>query len=193
MRSEAAERARPPVASDVSESGHGGEEGHEPSPPQAGSVPVRPAVALARAALVAAVVLVIDRVTKHLVVTGIAVGSVHSVLPGIHLVHVQNTGVAFSLFAGGGALVLVLTLVALLALIAYFLRRPGRRGLWLATGLLVGGAIGNLIDRLLSGSVTDFIKLPHWPAFNVSDMAITVGVILLVLVLEGPAARRAER
>ena len=146
-----------------------------------------------RAGAVAAIVLIADRITKQLVSGGIAVGTVHHVVPGIELVHVQNTGVAFSLFAGGGALVVALTVVALAGLVAYFLRRPARPWLWLPTGLLVGGAIGNLVDRLANGSVTDFVKLPHWPAFNVSDMAITVGVIVLVLVLEGLPARRRDR
>ena len=72
----------------------------------------------------------------------------------------------------------------LAALVVYFVRHPARRGLWVPTGLLLGGAIGNLIDRLMNGSVTDFIKLPHWPAFNVADIAITLGVIALVFVLE---------
>ena len=62
--------------------------------------------------------------------------------------------------------------------------RPDRPWLWLPTGMLVGGALGNLIDRLANGSVIDFIKLPAWPAFNVADMSITFGVIALVLVLE---------
>jgi len=60
---------------------------------------------------------------------------------------------------------------------------------WLPTGLLLGGAAGNLLDRIRIGSVTDFIKLPHWPAFNLADIAITVGVIALVYVLEGPPRR----
>jgi signal peptidase II len=146
--------------------------------------------AFARAIGVIVVVLVIDRITKRAVVSGIAIGDVHKFLPGVNLVHVQNSGVAFGFFSGGGALVLALTLVALGALVVYFLLRPTRPGLWLPTGLLVGGAIGNLIDRLVSGSVTDFIKFPLWPAFNVSDMAITFGVLALLYVLEGPPARR---
>ncbi len=145
--------------------------------------------AFARAAGVIAVVLIVDRITKRAVVNGIRIGDVHKFLPGVNLVHVQNSGVAFGFFSGGGALVLVLTLVALLALVVYFLRRPTRPGLWVPTGLLVGGAIGNLIDRLSSGSVTDFIKFPLWPAFNVSDMAITFGVLALLYVLEGPGQR----
>jgi signal peptidase II len=151
--------------------------------------PVARRVAFARALGVIAAVLIIDRITKRAVVSGIRIGDVHKFLPGVNLVHVQNSGVAFGFFSGGGALVLILTFVALGALVAYFLMRPTRAGLWVPTGLLVGGAVGNLIDRLSSGSVTDFIKLPLWPAFNVSDMAITFGVLALLYVLEGPANR----
>jgi signal peptidase II len=154
------------------------------SAPQVG----RP-VAFARALAVAAVVIVADRLTKHAVVSGIRVGDVHKFLPGVQLVHVRNSGVAFGFLSGGGAVVLSLTLAALLALLVYFAVRPGRAWLWLPVGLLLGGALGNLIDRLANGSVTDFIKLPFWPAFNVSDMAITFGVLALLYVLEGPRTR----
>ena len=68
----------------------------------------------------------------------------------------------------------------------------GRPLVWLPTGLLLGGALGNLIDRTHQGHVTDFIKFPHFPAFNVADIAITFGVIALVLVLEGPGRKREE-
>jgi len=145
--------------------------------------------AFARAALVAGIVLVLDQVTKHTVAAGIAAGEQKKFLPGVTLVHVRNTGVAFSLFSGGGTLVLVVTLAALAVLIAYFVRRPDRRWLWLPTGMLTGGAIGNLIDRIANGAVTDFIKLPHWPAFNVADMSITFGVLVLLWVLEGPRTK----
>jgi signal peptidase II len=80
--------------------------------------------------------------------------------------------------------VLVLTLIALAVLVLYLAVRPERPYLWLPTGMLVGGAIGNLIDRVASGSVTDFIKLPYWPAFNVADISITFGVLILLWVLE---------
>jgi signal peptidase II len=138
----------------------------------------------ARAAAVFVLVVVLDQVTKQAVTSGLALGSATKLIPGLQLVHVDNTGVAFSLFAGGGTLVLVITLVALAALTAYFAMRPGRRLLWLPTGLLLGGAIGNMIDRVRVGAVTDFIKLPHWPAFNVADIAITVGVVTLVYAIE---------
>lgn len=140
--------------------------------------------ALVRAVALGAAIVGLDQLTKNTVAAGIAPGQEQSLLPGIHLVHVHNTGVAFGVLSGGGAIVLICTLLALAALIAYFVLHPGRRGLWVPTGLLLGGAIGNLVDRLMHGSVTDFIKLPHWPAFNVADMAITFGVIALVFVLE---------
>jgi signal peptidase II len=148
------------------------------------------ATAFARAGLVAAIVLGLDQLTKHTIAAGIAVGDEKKFLPGVTLVHVRNSGVAFSIFSGGGTLVLVFTLVALAVLVGYFARRPEKPMLWLPTGMLVGGAIGNLIDRIASGAVTDWIKLPHWPAFNVADISITFGVLALLWVLEGPRAKR---
>jgi signal peptidase II len=142
-----------------------------------------------RAVAVMAIVVIADRITKHLVRAHIEPGHSVHVFSWLHLVHDENNGVAFGFLSGGGALVVIVTAAVALVLLAYFLRAPRRPWLWLSTGLLVGGAIGNLLDRLISGSVTDFIKLPHWPAFNVSDIAITIGVISLVLVLEGPAPR----
>jgi signal peptidase II len=141
--------------------------------------------AFLRAGIVLLVVIGLDQLTKHTIATGIAAGQTKKFLPLINLVHVRNNGVAFGLFSSGGALVLVITLLALAVLVAYFLRRPTRPWLWLPTGMLVGGALGNLIDRVSYGSVIDFIKLPHWPAFNVADMSITFGVLALLWVLEG--------
>lgn len=148
--------------------------------------------ALTRAGAVVAAVIGLDQLTKHTIAAGISPGETRAILPAVTLVHVRNPGVAFGFLSSGGPLVLVVTLCALAALITFLLVRPARRGLWVATGLLVGGALGNLIDRLVSGSVTDFIKLPLWPAFNVADMAITFGVLALLWVLEGPRDGRAE-
>jgi signal peptidase II len=148
--------------------------------------------AFARVGLLIVVVLISDQLSKHAVIANIPVGSTDKFLPAINLVHIHNSGVAFGFFSGGGAIVLVLTLTALSALVIYFLMRPTRPWLWLPTGLLVGGALGNLIDRLVHGYVTDFIKLPGWPAFNLSDMAITIGVLTLLYVLEGPPSKRAD-
>jgi signal peptidase II len=140
--------------------------------------------AAVRAALVAAVVVAADQLSKAIVRGAIAPGEEVKVVPGVHLVRASNPGIAFSQLAGGGALVVVIALVALGALLAFFLTHLHRRLVWLPTGLLIGGAAGNLIDRVRLGAVTDFVKLPHWPAFNVADACITVGVIALVYVLE---------
>jgi signal peptidase II len=150
-------------------------------------------VAFARAGLVAGIVLGLDQLTKHTIASGVDPGESKKFLPGIDFVHVRNTGVAFSIFSGGGTLVLVFTLVALGLLVTYFALHPDRPWLWIPTGMLVGGAVGNLIDRIANGAVTDFIKLPHWPAFNVADMSITFGVLALLWVLEGPRQRREPR
>jgi signal peptidase II len=146
--------------------------------------------ALARALLVLALVVGLDQLTKHTLGTSVAAGEQRKFLPGIALVHVRNTGVAFGFLTGGGAIVLALTFAALLVLVCYLALRPQRQLLWLPTGMLLGGAIGNLIDRLARGSVIDFIKLPLWPAFNVADISITFGVVALLWVLEGPSKQR---
>jgi signal peptidase II len=137
-----------------------------------------------RAALVAVAVIVADQVAKAIVRSNIKTGETVDVIPGLHLVHTRNTGVAFSLFSGGGPVVVIVAIVALAALVGFFVTHLHRRLVWLPTGLLIGGAAGNLIDRIRAGSVTDFIKIPHWPAFNVADIAVTVGVIALLWVLE---------
>jgi len=76
--------------------------------------------------------------------------------------------------------------------IAFWLSGVGAKSSTLPIGMLIGGAVGNLIDRIASGSVIDFIKLPHWPAFNFADMSITFGVILLALVIERGSRNGAE-
>jgi signal peptidase II len=144
---------------------------------------VRAEAAWGRAGLVAAVVLVADQLTKQLVRSSIALGASRHLLPGVTLVHAQNGGIAFSLLTGSEAGVIAVTLVVVSAVLTYFARQRTRRGMWLACGLIVGGALGNLADRLRAGLVTDFIQLPHWPAFNLADTAITLGVLTLFLLV----------
>jgi signal peptidase II len=140
-----------------------------------------------RAALVVVAVIALDQFSKHLVRNAIVPGERIGVVPGIHLVRTSNHGVAFGLEAGNQVLVTALVGVALLALLAYFLTHASRPLIWLPTGMLLGGALGNLLDRVRSGSVTDFIQLPlGWPPFNLADVSIVVGVGLLLLVIEGP-------
>jgi signal peptidase II len=139
-----------------------------------------------RAAALAAAVVVADQGSKALVRANVDLGSRDGVFPGIELVHVHNRGVAFGFFAGGGLVLVVVGAASVAALLAFFATHSRRPLVWLPTGLLLGGAAGNLIDRLERGYVTDFIDLPAWPAFNLADTCITVGVLSLLYVLEGP-------
>ncbi len=138
----------------------------------------------ALATLVVVLVLLADQGTKALVRSSIAPGEQRDVLGPLTFVDVHNRGVAFGFLGGGGAIVLVVTLAALTLLLVYSARHADSPLLWLPTGLVLGGALGNLIDRIHQGYVTDFIHFPHWPAFNVADMCITGGVVALVLVRE---------
>jgi signal peptidase II len=146
------------------------------------------ASAYIRATLVLVLVLALDQLTKHLVQHAIVPGEQIRFLPGIQLVHTRNHGVAFGLAAGSQVLVTILVGLALLALLVYFATHASSRPLiWLPTGLLLGGALGNLLDRVRSGSVTDFIQLPlGWPPFNLADVSIVLGVVLLLFVIESP-------
>ena len=140
-----------------------------------------------RAGLVVLVVLLLDQLSKHLVRGSIVPGEERKVLPGLGLVNTRNHGVAFGFLPGDQTLVTLVICVALLALLVYFALHATRPLLWLPTGMLLGGALGNILDRLREGSVTDFVKLPlGWPPFNLADTSITLGVLILLFVLETP-------
>lgn len=145
-----------------------------------------------RAGAVCAAVLVVDQIVKAVIEHNIVTGERVDVLGPLKLTLSHNEGVAFGLAGGSGAPLVVVTLVALGVVLYLFSRNPARPGMWIATGLLAGGAIGNLADRVRVGAVTDFIELPHWPPFNVADMSITAGVILLVLIYLREAEREPE-
>jgi signal peptidase II len=137
------------------------------------------------AALVMVVVVAVDQISKAAVRKSILPGETRSVLPGLQLVNTRNEGVAFGFLPGRHIAVSVLVGVALLVLIFYFARHRDKPLIWLPTGMLLGGAFGNILDRLRAGSVTDFIKLPlGWPPFNLADTSITLGVLLLLFVIE---------
>jgi signal peptidase II len=126
-----------------------------------------------------------DQLAKHAVRTGIVPGEERKVLPGISLVNTQNKGVAFGFLPGSHLAVTVLIGVALLALLFYFSLHSTRALMWLPTGMLLGGAVGNIVDRVRQGSVTDFVKLPlGWPPFNIADAAITLGILVLVVLVD---------
>lgn len=130
---------------------------------------------------VCAAVLLADQATKAIARAALTPGESVTVLGPLQLTEAHNSGVAFGLADGGGVLLLLATGLALAAVLFLFYLEPERPGMALATGLLLGGALGNLVDRIVAGEVTDFIDLPLWPTFNLADVAITAGVVILAV------------
>jgi signal peptidase II len=148
--------------------------------------------AWALAGILCAAVVAGDQAIKATIEAHLFPGEEVDVVGPLSLTLAHNRGVAFGL-AGGAGLGLVLVTVVALAVIAYvFSRDPERPGMWVAAGLLAGGALGNLIDRLVAGEVTDYIVVGSWPAFNLADIAITAGVLLMVLIYLRDAEPEAE-
>lgn len=145
----------------------------------------------ARAAATLVAVVAVDQVTKLAADSGIERGDSVNVFFGLDLTNTRNRGVAFGFLDGKGGLVGALIAVALIALVVWFALNAARAWLWLPVGLLLGGAIGNLIDRAREGAVIDFIDPIAWPAFNVADSCIVVGVLALLYVMEGATRREA--
>jgi signal peptidase II len=133
------------------------------------------------AAALCAVVVVLDQIAKALVEANLVAGEQVDLVGPLSLTLTHNRGIAFGLASGGGAVLVALTLAALAFVGILFARDPGRRGVWIAVGLLVGGALGNLVDRVRAGEVTDYVDVLSWPPFNLADVAITLGVAVLAL------------
>jgi signal peptidase II len=131
-------------------------------------------VAIAAAALVA------DQLTKQVVGRTLAVGETVELVGPLSLHHVENSGIAFGLFASRTTVVIAVTAVAV-AWMLWFFARSGRRHpvLPVGLGLVLGGSVANLVDRVRLGRVTDFLDLEAWPAFNLADTFIVVGVAIL--------------
>ncbi len=145
------------------------------------------------ALLLAIAVIAIDQITKAAIVEELYRGERVDLIGPLKLTLTYNDGVAFGLAGGGGIFVIILAVVALVALGAFVGSAPKKTGTWVAAGLILGGAVGNLIDRIRIGHVTDFLLLPNFPAFNLADSAITVGVIILAvtLLLDSPETAKA--
>ena len=143
-----------------------------------------PGAAVARAAATTLAVAALDQGTKQAVTHSLGLGQSNNVFLGLDLTNTRNTGVAFGALQGGGLVVAVLIGVSLTLLLAYFALNAATPRLWLAVGLIVGGAVGNLIDRVRIGAVIDFIDPVAWPAFNLADASIVVGVLTLLYVIE---------
>jgi signal peptidase II len=143
-----------------------------------------------------AIALVIDLVTKHIAEQQLVLGETRKILPFFFLERTANGGVAFGLLGGRGTLIIVANVAALLVVVLFvaFERRALLAGI--AGGLIVGGSLGNLVQRVAGdGHVTDFLRFPHWPNYNMADVFIFVGiaVIFLGLGLETVRVWRAGR
>lgn len=126
-------------------------------------------------------VVVLDQGAKALIEAGLVPGEHVDVLGPLGFTLTHNRGVAFGLASGGGGALIALTVAALLFVGVLFARNPTRPGMWIAVGLLAGGALGNLADRVRAGAVTDYVDIFGWPPFNLADVAITLGVVVLAL------------
>lgn len=124
----------------------------------------------------------LDQLTKYLVVKNISPLDSIKILPFLHLVNVRNTGAAFGMFRNLSSEFFILISVGAVIFVTYLLIKNAYNNVGLS--LLLGGAIGNLIDRLLYGKVVDFIDFSigdfHWPAFNVADSSLTIGIGLIL-------------
>jgi signal peptidase II len=149
------------------------------------------AAGAARAVATTGIVVALDQATKQLAVQSLARDESVNVFLGLDITNTRNSGVAFGALQGGGLVVGLLIGLALGVLVGYFALNAGRPLLWLPVGMLLGGALGNLADRAREGAVIDFIDPIAWPAFNVADASIVLGVLTLFWVLEGP--RREKR
>jgi signal peptidase II len=129
------------------------------------------------------VLVALDQIPNQIVVATIDRGEPVEIIFGLEIANVRNEGVAFGLLSGGDVPVLLLTLVALATLVTHFAFHVDRPGLWVAVGLICGGAVGNLADRLRIDSVIDYVDPPLWPAFNLADVAIVAGVAILIVTL----------
>jgi signal peptidase II len=133
------------------------------------------------AGVLCGLVVAIDQGCKALVEANLYPGEQVDVLGPLTLNLVHNRGIAFGLGGDGGGLLVAFAIVSLVFIGWLFSRDPTRPGMWVAIGLLAGGALGNLADRVRDGAVTDYVDLLSWPSFNLADVAITAGVVLLAL------------
>jgi signal peptidase II len=130
----------------------------------------------------AAVILALDQLTKHVVRATLERGEAFPESWPVRFVHVTNTGAAFGILQEQNVFLVVTTVVGVVAILVYYWYPPFEHAIMtVAVGMLLGGAIGNLSDRLRLGEVTDFIDFPRYPSFNVADSSIVVGVALLVI------------
>lgn len=137
--------------------------------------------------LVSAVVIILDQITKSIVRANLPFGVSYTpieAIPFFRFVHWENTGAAFGMFQGGGTVFAILAVIVTIIIIVYYPQIPQQYlFMRIAVAMQMGGAIGNLIDRILFGPVLDFIAVSVFPVFNIADASITVGVAILLISL----------
>ena len=138
----------------------------------------------AYALLIVLSVVALDQITKNFIINYLSFSDSVEVFPFLHIINIRNTGAAFGSFKGlGSGFFIVVSVVAILFVINLLRKRMYN---FFGLSLVLGGAIGNLIDRIRYGKVVDFVDFNigsfHWPAFNVADSALTVGIIIILVV-----------
>lgn len=132
--------------------------------------------------VIAAIALAIDLVTKNMAEQNLVLGESQKILPFLYLERTANTGVAFGLFSGGGVLIIVANLIALAVVVFYVTLERRYLLAAVAGGLIIGGSLGNLYQRVTAdGRVTDFLKFPHWPNFNMADVFVDIGIAIVFI------------
>lgn len=131
--------------------------------------------------LLAAAIIGLDQLVKWIIRETVERGDAHTVVWPLKIVHVTNTGAAFGILQGAGPLLVMTSVVGMVAIVVFLFNPSFAHPIMrLGLALMLGGAVGNLIDRVRSGEVVDFVKVPNFPAFNVADSAISIGVVLLI-------------
>ena len=135
-----------------------------------------------RAGALCGLVVAADQGAKAAVEANLVPGQQVDVAGPLGLTLAHNQGVAFGLASGSSAILIVFAAVALLVVGTMLARHPQVRWMWVAAGLVGGGALGNLADRVRAGAVVDYVEIGSWPPFNLADVAITVGVLLFAFI-----------
>lgn len=134
---------------------------------------------------IAAITLLIDQLSKLSIQRVMSLNQSAPIIPGVfHITYTKNTGTAFGLFTDQTILFVCIALAIIVLIIVYSRRVPrGRQGLRISLALILGGALGNLIDRIRVGAVIDFLDFRIWPVFNIADSAISIGAVLLFIAI----------
>lgn len=135
--------------------------------------------------LIASTIIVLDFITKKIILATVRLHESIDVLPFLRIVHVENPGAAFGSFTGlGNNIFIIISIIAIIFILVY-LSKIHQKLEFISLSLVLGGAVGNLLDRMQIGKVIDFIDFYvgswHWPAFNVADSALTVGIVLFLI------------